>query len=103
MFLAPKVYGLITQEGNEIIKIKGITPKAIANENIQFNDLTQLLVQDSTKEFTQEKWYKSITEGTITVSDVAYTLKVTSNKRQAVYIDGIYESTTPYNYNEFNN
>jgi len=38
--------------------------------------------------------------GTINVSDVAYTLKVTSNKRHAVYIDGVYEKTIPYNYSE---
>ena len=100
VFLAPKVYGLITEDGGEIIKIKGITPNAIANEDIHFNDLALLLNQDSSREFTQEKWYKSITQGTITVSDIAYTLKATSNKRRPVYVDGIYEDTTPYFYNE---
>jgi hypothetical protein len=38
--------------------------------------------------------------GTITISDIAYTLKVTSNKRHAIYIDGVYERTAPYNYSE---
>jgi hypothetical protein len=98
VFLAPKVYALITEDGQEIVKVKGITPQALINENIHFNDIANLLIQDSTREFTQEKWYKSIIKGTITVSDIAYTLKATSNKRQAVYIDGIYENTIPYFY-----
>jgi len=100
VFLAPKVYGLITEDGQEIIKIKGITQDAITNENIHFSDLEALLIKNSSREFTQEKWYKSILKGTITVSDVAYTLKVTSNKRQAVYVDGIYENTIPYYYDQ---
>jgi hypothetical protein len=101
VFLAPKVYGLITESGEEIIKIKGLTSRAI--ENIQFSDLEVLLMQDSTREFTQEKWHKSITKGTITVSDVAYTLKVTSNKRNPIYIDGVYNNTTPYLYDQIEN
>jgi len=100
VFLAPKVYALILEDGTEIIKVKGLTPKTILNENIHFSDIASLLIQDSSREFTQEKWFKSITKGTISVSDVAYTLKVTSNKRQAVYIDGVYENTTPYFYNQ---
>jgi len=29
-----------------------------------------------------EKWFKKVIEGEITVTDVAYNLKVTSNKRE---------------------
>jgi len=100
VFLAPKVYALVLEDGTEIIKIKGLTSNTILSENIHFSDIANLLIQDSTREFTQEKWFKSITKGTITVSDVAYTLKATSNKRQAVYIDGVYENTTPYFYDQ---
>jgi hypothetical protein len=141
VFLAPKVYGLITENGREIIKVKGlnhdvknklhfsdiepllvtkssrefnqekyfksilkgITPNTLISENIHYEDIASLLVQDTTRDFTQEKGYKSITLGTMTVSDVAYTLKVTSNKRQAVYVDGIYNSTIPYYYDEIEN
>ena len=98
VFLAPKVYALITDSGEEIIKIKGVTQKGIQKENINFSSLEALLVQDSMREFTQEKWYKSITKGTITTSDVAYTLKVTSNKRQSVYINNVFSNTKPYFY-----
>jgi hypothetical protein len=98
VFLAPKVYALITDSGQEIVKVKGLKHDAISK--LHFSDLETLLIQDSTREFTQEKWFKSITKGTINTSDVIYTLKATSNKRQAVYIDGIYENTTPYFYNQ---
>jgi hypothetical protein len=47
---------------------------------LHFNDLESLLIQDSSRVFTQEKWYKSLVEGTINISDVLYNLKVTSNK-----------------------
>ena len=100
VFLAPKVYGLITEDGKEIVKVKGVTPDALTNESITFDNLTNLLIQNTHKDFTQEKWHKSITKGTITVSDIAYTLKVTANKRKPLYVDGYYENTTPYFYNE---
>jgi hypothetical protein len=89
VFLAPKVYGLITENGTEIIKIKGITQE-VASE-LHVYELLLLLAKDSTKEFTQERWFKKTIEGEITVKDIAYTLKVTSNKRKAGYItqDGV--------------
>ena len=59
-----------------------------------------MLYQDSSREFTQEKWFRKTIEGTISISDVAYTLKVTSNKREAIYIDGIFEATKPYYYDQ---
>ena len=102
VFLAPKVYGLVDIEGNEILKVKGVTSSTAAK--LSFNELESLLVKDSSKEFNQEKWYKKVIEGEITVTDMAYTLKVTSNKRAPIYknINGIeiYDSTRPYNYNE---
>jgi hypothetical protein len=82
VFLAPKVYGLITTEGNEIIKVK-----------------------DSSKEFIQEKWFKRLIQGDITPKDVAYNLKATSfaNKRQNIYKNGIFDhtETKPLKYNIF--
>jgi hypothetical protein len=57
----------------------------------------------STKEFTQDKWFKKIFDGNITITDVAYTLKVTANKRQIIHRDNIFEATKPYNYNDLIN
>ncbi len=49
VFLALKVYGLIDINGNEIIKVKGVTQE-IASD-LHFNDLQQLLIEDSSREF----------------------------------------------------
>jgi hypothetical protein len=61
VFLAPKVYGLEDIDGHEIIKVKGVTGEVASKLN--FNDLEELLVRDSHKEFTQEKWFKSVLKG----------------------------------------
>jgi hypothetical protein len=102
VFLAPKVYALITNEGEQIIKAKGLTKDAIKNINI--SDYEQLLYKDSSRVFKQNKSYKSLYQGNISVLDTIYTLKATSNKRLPVYIeqDGIevYNSTEPYNYDD---
>ena len=101
VFLAPKVYGLVDINGNEIIKVKGVTQEIVSD--LHFNDLEQLLIEDSSREFTQEKWFKSVIEEDISISDIAYTLKVTSNKRKPHYIDGTFDGTSPYNYDEIIN
>ena len=101
VFLAPKVYGLVTSEGQEIIKVKGLNQESL--DNINFKELEFLLIKDSSKEFNQDKWYKKIIEGEITVKEVAYTLKTTSNKRDAIYVDGVYSNTKPYYYDEIIN
>jgi len=98
VFLAPKVYGLITDDNKEIIKIKGITSENLKDFHI--NDLDNLLVQDVDRCITQEKWYKDILQGTINIKDMAYTLKVTSNKRYPIYTYSIYSNTKPYHYND---
>jgi len=102
VFLAPplrgKVYGLVDHHGNEIVKIKGVTEEI--SSKIHINDLEYLLIEDSNKLITQEKWYKSLTSGEITITDVLYNLKVTGNKRQAIYDEGIFNSTEPFEYTE---
>lgn len=101
VFLAPKVYALITDQGKEIIKVKGLTNEVISK--LTFKDLESLLIKDSTKEFTQEKWFKSLIKADITTADMIYTLKATSNKRQLVYRNGIFSDTKAYNYNDIIN
>jgi hypothetical protein len=101
IFLAPKVYALITTDGTEIIKVKGINQDLVSD--IHFQDLGDLMIKDSSKEFTQEKWYKKVIEGDLIVTDVAYTLKATSNKRSPIYIDNVFENTKPFNYDDIIN
>lgn len=98
VFLAPKTYGFITNEGVEIIKVKGVKPENLKDFHV--SDLESLLFNDTSLELNQDKWYKKMFEGQITIQDVAYTLKVTSNKRQTIYINNIFEYTKPYNYDD---
>jgi len=98
VFLAPKVYGFVDVDGNEVIKVKGLSKAELTD--IHVSDLEQLLIKDSSKEFTQQKWYKKFIEGEISILEQAYTLKVTSNKREAIYVDNVYSNTKPYNYDE---
>ena len=98
VFLAPKVYGLITEDGKEIIKAKGLTKETIKNINV--SDLELLLKIDSNKIFKQEKAYKYLFNSEYLILDTAYTLKATSNKRQLIYLNGIFNSTKPFNYEE---
>lgn len=90
VFLAPKVYGYLTESGQEIIKVKGIKDE-IASE-LHINDLESLLIKETSKEFTQEKWFKNVIGGEISIQDVAYTLKITSNKRQAIYVNRLFKT-----------
>lgn len=85
VFLAPKVYGYITKDGNEIIKAKGLTKDTISN--IKVLDLDLLLKKDSIKLFNQDKLYKNLFNSEIKVLDTAYTLKVTSNKRDPILME----------------
>jgi hypothetical protein len=102
VFLAPKVYGFVDILNNEIIKVKGLTSDAIKNLHIE--DLESLQIKDSSKEFIQSKWYKSVINGKISINEIIYTLRVTSNKRQPVYINyngkEILNNTKPYNYDD---
>jgi DNA polymerase type B, organellar and viral len=98
VFLAPKVYGLITEKGEEVIKVKGLNKQLLPDLHIQ--NLEELLFIEASKEFTQEKFLKKVISGDITVSEVAYTLKVTSNKREAIYVDNVFTDTKPFYYDE---
>lgn len=68
--------------------------------DIHINDLEQLLIKDSSRVFNQHKWYKSLIKGEINITDILYNLKVTSNKRNVIYVDGIFNSTKPFNYDD---
>jgi len=102
VFLAPKVYGIEDENGEITIKIKGVTSDA--SENINIDNLERLLSEDSSLEFKQFKWFKKVLEGNITIEEVVYKLKHTSNKRASIYSNengvNIFSSTRPYNYNE---
>jgi hypothetical protein len=89
VFIAPKVYGGITEEGKEIVKVKGL------KNPIPFSELKDLLNKDKSLEITNEKWFKSIQTSQITIRDQIYTLKVTDNKRNLVYKEDKLVDTQP--------
>ena len=100
VFLAPKVYAYITESGEEIIKVKGISQNALKHHNIHFEDIAKLLVRDASLELNQDKWFKNVMAGEISILETAYQLKVTSNKRKPVFINNVFSNTVPFNYNE---
>jgi DNA polymerase elongation subunit (family B) len=58
IFLAPKVYGLKLENGDCIIKIKGLTKEAILENKIGLTELEQLLIKNQSLEINQIKWFK---------------------------------------------
>ena len=99
IFLAPKVYYLKDINNLEIIKIKGVTKKAIIENNIGENMFKSLLYRDSGIQLKQQKWYKNIIDANITIKDQIYSLKVTENKRELVFdYNNMLVSTKPFLY-----
>lgn len=97
VFIAPKVYGGVYQKLNKkgelkkktIIKIKGL------KNPLEFEKLELLLNKGYKEEVSQEKWYRDISTGSITISNEVYSLMITENKRKLIYIDGKFKSTEP--------
>ncbi|BDI12843.1 hypothetical protein (mitochondrion) [Phanerochaete sordida] len=83
VFLAPKFYGFINEKGEEFMKGKGVT--SVALKDLSFSILLNLLKPNTSFEFTQEKWFKNMYTSEITVANMAYILKATTNKRHSLY------------------
>jgi hypothetical protein len=79
VFLAPKVYGGVNNEGNSIVKAKGV------KNIIPFDDLRSLLNKNFTLQIPSEKWYRNISEGNIRVKQEIYNLTINSIKRTLIY------------------
>nr|QWO71383.1 DNA polymerase [Termitomyces sp. Mi165-7] len=80
VYLAPKVYGGIETNNNEIIKIKGYK-----NKNLKYTELEPLLYKNENLLLSQDKWYKNIADSNITIKEEIYSLMVTGNKRKLIY------------------
>ena len=94
VFLGPKIYGGITTENKEIIKIKGYKNK------VPFTDLISLLNKSSTLDLNQNKWFKSIENGNITVKEQIYSLTLTENKRELIFDNNKLIGTKPFKLNK---
>jgi hypothetical protein len=89
VFLAPKVYGGITLDNKELIKIKG------SKNVISYSELSKLLFKNNKIMLNQEKWYRNFEKGEICIKDEIYTLSITENKRQLIYKNNKFINTLP--------
>ena len=87
-FLSPKVYGGITINGKEIIKIKGY------KNIIPFNQLKSLLMKNKSLNLYQDKWFRSLVDANIIIENVNYKIRPTNVKRQLNYNNGRLISTS---------
>jgi hypothetical protein len=95
VFLAPKVYGLITDAGKEVTKVKGF------KDSVSFEMLESLLVRESALSLNQDKWFRDMGIGQIEIKNQVYSLKATENKRQFIYDKkGIAIDTKPFSIND---
>ena len=92
IFLSPKVYCLLKEEGKIIYKVKGLSH----NVELTMDDFENLLNKESFIKKSQTKWIKNLSEGHISLIKQLYTLKVTDNKRKLVFKNGKLINTTPY-------
>nr|YP_010170410.1 DNA polymerase type B [Phanerochaete carnosa]QRZ60392.1 DNA polymerase type B [Phanerochaete carnosa] len=96
IFLAPKVYAGITQDGNEVIKIKGLSHDTI-NKDVTFDLLKSLLIKNKSLTFNQTKTFRNIAMGSINLLEQTYNLIPTENKRELVFDDNnVFISTKPF-------
>ena len=65
------------------------------NINLEVLESPAALYKNSKLEVLQDKWYKDLTSGTITIKDQLYTLKVTGNKRELIYQENKLVGTKP--------
>nr|YP_010697821.1 hypothetical protein P1S03_mgp24 [Porodaedalea chrysoloma]WCF76782.1 hypothetical protein [Porodaedalea chrysoloma] len=90
IYLAPKVYAGKT-DSYEYVKIKGL------KNPISLNEMKPLLNKDESLKINQDKWYKHIDKGLISVKNEIYTLIITDNKRELIFNEKrIFKDTKPY-------
>ena len=62
--------------------------------------MEQLLFHDASLDLPQKKLFKNFGLGNITIQEMAYSLKLTSNKRDPIFINGVFSATQPYFYDQ---
>lgn len=91
IFLAPKMYCLLLENGQEIIKVKGLKDTTL----LQMKDFEDLLIKDSFKILKHNKWFRDLGNGKIIIKEQLYTLIATDNKRKIIYENNKITSTEP--------
>ena len=71
-----------------------------SKNKIKFNDLKPLLIKNNSIKLNQEKWFKNIGQGNISIKDEIYTLMLTENKRELIFDNNnIFIETKPIKIN----
>ena len=91
VFLAPKVYSMITDQGKIVTKVKGLK-----ESNIDFDIFESLLYKGKTASLIQEKSFKVFSKGEILIKKQAYELQATESKRKFVYLCNKGVNTVPF-------
>jgi len=81
VFLGPKIYSGITNEGNTITKIKGYKNAC----SVPFTDMKSLLKEDEVLNYIHLLWFKELDLSAISLKHQVYKLKATDNKRTLIY------------------
>lgn len=76
-----------------------MTKESIIKNNITLDSLENLLNKDYNLILNQNKWFRSLGEGNISIIEQTYNLKVTGNKRELIYKDGKLIGTKPLKIN----
>lgn len=92
IFLTPKVYCLVTENGVTIYKVKGLTHEVKLN----YEDFDNLLNKNVLIEKTQTKWFKKLSDAKIDLLNEVYTLKLNENKRELIYKNNKVVSSKAY-------
>jgi len=96
IFLTPKVYCLLTETGEFIHKVKGLSHEI----ELTFEDFEKLLIKDFFIEKSQTKWFRNLSEGKINLLNQLYSIKVNDNKRKLIYKNNKLFGTNPYKINK---
>nr|YP_010192416.1 hypothetical protein LK379_mgp36 [Amanita sinensis]QZN08153.1 hypothetical protein [Amanita sinensis] len=75
IYLAPKVYGGISENGLSKVKVKGFKDK------IEFNQLKDLLFKKQNIKLSQNKWFRNMLKSEIKIMKTPYLLALNENKR----------------------
>jgi hypothetical protein len=89
VFLAPKVYGGIFEDGREFSKVKGY------KKSVSFKDLKSLLIRNKSLILNHDKWFRDFSIGSIKIKETMYNLVISANKRKIIYKNNKFISTKP--------
>ena len=83
IFIAPKVYGLVTKDNKTILKVKGLSQQSASN--ISVNELGMLLISKASMTIENLRTSRNMYTGKVGVLNSSYNLMSSSSKRVPIY------------------